>query len=93
MVTKLTPVQAKKLLGKCSGCFHACAAAPGEKSAPGASSVCKLCVRNPESSRDSSARADDGKIIYGQRDCFIAFDRFEMELRGETFLKGVAVDG
>ncbi len=93
MVTKLTPVQVKKLLGKCSGCFHASAVAPGEKSAPGASSVCKLCVRNTDASQDASARADDGKIIYGLRDCFISFDRFEMELRGETFLKGVEVDG
>jgi len=93
MMTKLTPVQAKKLLGKCSGCFHARIVAPGEKSAPGASSVCKLCVRNPDSSPDSSALSDDGKIVYGLRDCFIAFDRFEMELRGETFLKGVVADG
>lgn len=86
MATRLTQAQAKRLQGKCSDCFHA---APGDKSSPGASSVCNLCVRNEGTSPDSSAVADDGRIIYGQRDCFIAFDRFEMELRGETFLKGV----
>ncbi len=89
MPTRLTPQQVKKIQGKCSGCFHA---TPGEVASPGASSVCALCIRNEASGRDSSAKADDGKIVYGQRDCFIAFDRFEMELRGETFLKGVAVN-
>lgn len=89
--TVLSTTQVKRLLGKCSGCFHA---APGEKtSSPGASSVCKLCVRNVESSKDAAVTCDDGRLIYGQRDCFIAFDRFEMELRGETFLKGVDVSG
>jgi len=93
-MTKLTPTQVKKLLGKCHGCFHAAPATPGVKSAtPGASSVCQICVRNGEASPDSTAKADDGKIVYGQRDCFIAFDRFEMELRGETFLKGVETGG
>ena len=90
MVTVLTTAQAKAVKSRCSGCFHA---APGEKVAPGASSVCAICIRNPESSPDASARADDGKISYGPRDCFIAFDRFTMELRGETFLKGVETGG
>lgn len=88
MSTVLTPQQAKQVRGKCSGCFHA---APGAKAAPGASSVCRLCVRNREASRDSVAKADNGEMVYGLRDCYIAKDRFVMELKGETFVKGVEV--
>lgn len=89
--TVLSTTQIRSILGKCSGCFHA---APGEKkSSPGASSVCKLCVRNREATKGAAVNADDGRVVYGLRDCFIAFDRFEMELRGETFLKGVDVGG
>jgi hypothetical protein len=32
---------------------------------------------------------DLGKSSYGLRDCYIALDRFEMELRCETFFKGM----
>jgi hypothetical protein len=88
--TSLTAQQVEKVLGRCTGCFHC---VPGIPSKPGSSSVCGLCLRNKGTTKDASARSDDGKIVYGLRDCFIAHDRFTMELRGETFLKGVEVDG
>ena len=91
MGTVLTPQQVKQVRGKCSGCFHA---APGAtKVAPGASSVCRLCLRNSGASKDAVASADDGRPVYGLRDCYISKDRFDMELRGETFVKGVAISG
>ena len=90
MSTVLTPQQVKQVQGKCSGCFHA---APGEKAAPGASSVCALCIRNKASSKDTAVKSDDGRLVYGLRDCYISKDRFNMELKGETFLNGVATHG
>jgi hypothetical protein len=90
MSTVLTKQQVKQIQGKCSGCFHA---APGVASAPGASSVCGLCFRNASASKDTAVKSDDGRLIYGLRDCYIAKDRFTMELRGETFLQGVHTSG
>lgn len=93
MSTALTPKQVKMVQGRCLGCFHCAQAAPGVKAAPGASSVCRLCLRNKDASQDAVAKADDGNLVYGLRDCYIAKDRFTMDLRGETFLKGVVIGG
>lgn len=89
MVTKLTPQQVKKLRGQCFGCFHSVSAT----SKPGTSSICKLCTRNEGASPDVAVPADDGKLTYGLRDCYVAGDRFTMDIKGETFLKGVQVNG
>lgn len=93
MATSLTPQQVRQVRGRCSGCVHAAPPTPGAKTAPGASSVCRLCVRNREASQDATVKADDGRLVYGLRDCYISKDRFTMELKGETFFKGVVIGG
>jgi hypothetical protein len=50
-------------------------------------------VRNPEASQDAAVKADNGSVVYGLRDCYISKDRFTMELKGETFFKGVHIGG
>lgn len=93
MATSLTPQQVRQVRGRCSGCVHCAPRAPGAKSAPGASSICRLCVRNPEASQDAAVKSDSGNVVYGLRDCYISKDRFTMELKGETFFKGVHIGG
>jgi len=83
VATKLSADVASKLRGRCTGCVHA------EDAGPGENPVCSICVRNPEAAKGTVARCDSGREIYGLRDCYVATDRFEMDLRGETFFKGM----
>ena len=90
MTTSLTADAMKKLQGKCLGCFHVAVSSGNQ---PGPSSICKLCVRNKNASPDTAVPADDGRLTYGLRDCYVAKDRFNMDIKGETFLKGVELGG
>jgi hypothetical protein len=87
MATRLKPKQAEAVKGKCFGCAHG---APGVNppGAPGSGRICGICSRNPEASPDAVLLSDRGKQDYGLRDCYIATDRLEMELSGDTFMKG-----
>lgn len=85
--SRLGKAEIKRLAGACFGCAHAAFEAPG------ADTVCALCVRNKETGKDATAKDDLGRQVYGLRDCYIALDRFEMELKCETFIKGMAKRG
>lgn len=85
MKTRLKPEQVKTVVGQCFACIHADGKAPGEDE------ICEICLRNPELRSKSTCclRPDNGRMAYGARDCYIAHDRFDMELAGMTFIKGM----
>ena len=85
MKTRLEPDQVKAVVGQCRACLHAQDAKPGEDD------ICAICIRNPdlESLSTCCLRPDNGKLQYGARDCYIAQDRFDMDLEGITFIKGM----
>jgi len=82
--TRLGKAEIKRLIGACFGCAHAVFEKPGKDL------VCRLCVRNRGTESGAMEQDDLGRAAYGLRDCYIALDRFEMELKCETFIKGMA---
>ena len=84
--SRLRPEQIEKLLGHCYGCAHSSGAKfPGK---PGTGKICTMCTRSRVAEPDASLISDQGVVAYGTRDCYIAKDRLDMELRGETFFNG-----
>ena len=82
--TRLGKAEIKRLVGACFGCAHAAFEGPGKDT------VCKLCARNRGTESGAMEPDDMGRPAYGLRDCYIALDRFEMELKCETFIKGMS---
>lgn len=85
MKTRLEPEQVKAIVGQCFACMHAKGKVPGEDE------ICKICLRSTELDSTSTCclRPDKGRMAYGARDCYIAKDRFDMELLGMTFIKSM----